>query len=108
MKISCEIIKDLLPLYHDSVCSRESKDMVDEHLSYCNNCREELAAMDNDLPIDSKGQNLIEAEVVKNLSKRWKKGMIKSLLKGALITLLVLLGLYLLFSIFFDIKLYVV
>ncbi len=97
----------MLPLYHDGVCSHESKDMVDEHLSYCNDCREELAAMDKDLPIDNKVQNLSEAEVIKSLSKRWKKGMIKSLLKGALIMLLVLLGLYLVFSVFFSIRFYV-
>ena len=53
--------------------------------------------------LDEYGQDA----VVKNLSKRWRKGMHKSLLKGALITLLVLLGLYLVFSIFFGIGVYV-
>lgn len=107
MKISCDIIKDLLPLYHDSVCSPESRHTVEEHLNYCNDCREELAAMDKDMSITNKGGNLSEAEVIKSLSKRWKKGMNKSLLKGALIMLLVLLGLYLVFSVFFGIGFYV-
>ena len=31
MKISCDIIRDLLPLYKDNVCSDASKDMVEEH-----------------------------------------------------------------------------
>ncbi len=30
MQVNCEIIKDLLPLYHDDVCSQESKKLVEE------------------------------------------------------------------------------
>ena len=41
-KISCEVIKDMLPLYYDNVCSDDSKRMVEEHLSYCDNCKMEL------------------------------------------------------------------
>ncbi len=88
MNISCNIIKDLLPLYHDGVCSDESKAMVEEHLSHCENCRNELAAMDN-FPIISRNEkNISEAHEIKQLSKRWKKGMIKSALKGVVFTLL--------------------
>lgn len=107
MKISCEIIKDLLPLYHDSVCSPESRHTVEEHLSCCDDCREELAAMNKDISITNKEGNVSEAEVIKSLSKRWKKRLNKSLLKGALIMLLVLLGLYLVLSVFFGIGFYV-
>ena len=32
MSNKCDIIKDLLPLYADDVCSDESKKAVDEHL----------------------------------------------------------------------------
>ena len=89
MKISCEIIKDLLPLYHDGVCSYDSKTMVEEHLAYCDSCKAELQAMDEELPINNAEQNLNEAEAVKKLSRRWKKGMNKSLLKGILITIVI-------------------
>lgn len=88
MKISCEIIKDLLPLYHDGVCSNESNAMVEEHIADCENCRNELHEMDTDILIAKQEQNLSEAETVKKLSKRWKNGMFKSLLKGILFTLL--------------------
>ncbi|MDR1913974.1 MAG: zf-HC2 domain-containing protein [Clostridiales bacterium] len=90
MKVSCEIIKDLLPLYHGGVCSNESKTMVEEHLAYCDSCKAELQAMDEDLPINNTEQNLNEAEAVKKLSRRWKKGMNKSLLKGILITIVII------------------
>lgn len=35
MKVPCNIIEDLLPLYHDNVCSEESRAMVKEHLQTC-------------------------------------------------------------------------
>jgi len=88
MNISCEIIKDLLPLYHDGVCSNETKEMVEEHLKNCENCKAELAAMDAVLPIENTERNLREAEAVQQLSKKWKKGMFKSLLKGVLYALI--------------------
>lgn len=39
MKLSCEVIKDLLPLYEDEVCSEESRGLVEEHLTECAECR---------------------------------------------------------------------
>lgn len=82
MKISCEIIKDLLPLYNDGVCSSESTVMVEEHLTQCENCKAELKAMDELLPINYTEQNFEQAEAVRELSKKWRKGMLLSLLKG--------------------------
>lgn len=104
MKISCEIIRDLLPLYHDGVCSNESRQMIEEHLSECENCRAELKAMDDMLIIPDKKQNLADAEAVKNLSRKWKKGMFKSLLKGILITLVIVILFALVLYLFMDIR----
>ena len=38
MKHECEVILDLLPLYHDGVCSEKSREMVEEHLKECEAC----------------------------------------------------------------------
>lgn len=38
--ITCEVIKDLLPLYVDDVLSPDSRAIVEEHLSYCSECKE--------------------------------------------------------------------
>lgn len=35
MKYPCSIIQDLLPLYVDEICSEESKNIVEDHLSQC-------------------------------------------------------------------------
>ena len=104
MKISCEIVKDLLPLYHGSVCSNDSKTLVEEHLAYCDSCKAELQAMDDALPVNNTEQNLSEAEAVKKLSRRWKKGMMKSLLKGVFITVLAIALIALILYIFMDFK----
>ncbi len=46
MKQTCEIIRDLLPLYRDGVCSAESREAVEAHLETCVACREELRLME--------------------------------------------------------------
>jgi len=104
MKVSCEIVRDLLPLYLDGVCSNDSNAAIDEHLLACENCKAELQAMQNSFPLNSVEKNLYEAEAVKNLSKKWKKSIKWSLLKGILITVLVLAALALILYVFLDIK----
>ena len=54
MKIDCEVIRDLLPLYTDDACSEMSRVMVEEHLQDCPSCRSML-------------QKLRESEIEQNL-----------------------------------------
>ena len=52
MKISCNIIEDLLPLYVDDMVSEDSRQLVEEHLKECTTCQkmmEEDYAMYEDL-----------------------------------------------------------
>jgi len=88
MKTSCKITKDLLPLYHDQVCSNESRAMVEEHLAACDNCKAELQSMDEEIPMDTIKQNLDEAESMQLLSKKWMRRAFSAYLKGAFIALL--------------------
>ena len=39
MKTQCEVVRDLLPLYTDEVCSETSRELVEEHLQECPACR---------------------------------------------------------------------
>lgn len=41
-KNNCEIVRDLLPLYAENMCSEKSRRLVAEHLSECGECRKEL------------------------------------------------------------------
>ena len=42
MKMECEVIRDLLPLYADQACSDQSRALVNEHLLDCADCRDML------------------------------------------------------------------
>ena len=43
--MNCKIVQDLLPLYHDGVCSEESRAAVEEHLAHCPACRRHMEAL---------------------------------------------------------------
>ena len=104
MNLSCGIIKDLLPLYFDGVCSNDSKAIVEEHIKTCDSCKAELLGMEMSLPIGNVERNIKEAEAINMLSKRWKKGMMKSLLEGTLITLIVIALIALFLFLFVDVQ----
>lgn len=88
MRKQCKIIEDLLPLYHDGVCSEESRQMVEAHLSKCEECRKLLAQIDDDIIFPAKDEDV---EVLKGISKAVRRGKNKALLAGILISLAVIL-----------------
>lgn len=45
MNITCNVIKDLLPLYAEDMVSEDSKALVDDHLCSCDSCTKELAEL---------------------------------------------------------------
>ena len=65
----CGIVKDLLPLYADNVCSIESKKLVIEHLADCEECQKELDGYE----LDIKARNAIEKEAVKRFKKKTER-----------------------------------
>lgn len=77
MKYPCELIQDLLPLYHDNVCSPPSRKMVEEHLSDCEACRSLVQKMDPNAMDDSLQSE--REHVVQNYNNQVKR---KSLLVG--------------------------
>lgn len=87
MSISCDIIRDLLPLYHDDVCSADSKEAISEHLKGCETCREELRLIEADLNtphISPKSEKSIKA-----VSAAWKKSKKRAYVKGTIITTII-------------------
>lgn len=54
MKITCEVIQDLLPSYIDGLTSPQSNQLIEEHLATCNSCREFLAQMQADVDAPSR------------------------------------------------------
>ena len=70
-KFDCEIIKDLLPLYADNVCSEKSCEIVEEHLRNCSDCSEELRKIKECPTVPEVDEDLKRA--VKNAGKKIKK-----------------------------------
>lgn len=89
-KISCDIVKDILPLYYDNVCSSDSKQMVEEHLSDCDSCKSELDRIEDDIKIPKEEieKNRNDGNVIKNISSFWNRSRVKSFIKGVIISAL--------------------
>lgn len=45
MNISCDVIRDILPLYAENMASQATRDLVDSHLCDCESCCAELNAL---------------------------------------------------------------
>lgn len=73
MKYSCDMIKDLLSLYCDNVCSGDSRAAVEEHLAECEPCRNELKKLKDTTYTDSLGQerNYVIESYKRNLKKKF-------------------------------------
>lgn len=79
MKLPCKTIEDLLPLYHDGVCSEESRRLVDEHIEGCEKCRKILDALSGEPEVsyvnDSAPLKSIQEELDKSMAKSYRKGI---------------------------------
>ena len=65
MKYSCEMIRDLLPLYLDDVASPSSRQVVEEHLQECPDCQRMLGRLKNDeteLAISAEKEDVIAGQ----------------------------------------------
>ena len=73
MKMNCNVISDLLPLYVDKICSDESRELVDGHLADCRDCSALLQQMlsteiETDLKSETKYVILRQANFFKRKS----------------------------------------
>ena len=96
MKYPCNLIKDILPLYHDGVVSEDSKKAVNEHFMECEGCKTyyekmcqadalEEAAFDEEIAKKT-------ADSFKEVSKTISKKIIKAIIKAVLILSVVAIG----------------
>ncbi len=85
-KLSCNIIKDLLPLYIDRVCSSDSVEAIEEHLKDCPLCEAELLNLQNNTDIKPNIDKDID-KAVKNANKKIKNGKKRVVMKTICIVL---------------------
>lgn len=87
MKTSCKVIQDLLPLYHDNVCSEESCILVGEHLKECELCKQVLKDIGEELVCVVAPND--QGEPIKAIKFAWEKSKTKAFFKGTLITVII-------------------
>ncbi len=71
MKTDCDVIRDLLPLYADDVCSDGSRRMIEEHLLECQDCSamlEKLRKQEIETGLREEKEQVIEYQ-----SKRFRR-----------------------------------
>ncbi len=79
MNLPCEMVQDLLPLYHDGVCSSVSESMVKEHLEGCANCRQVLKEIDAEIAVPE--LEVEKAQPLVSIHVQWNKQTRRMLLK---------------------------
>ena len=85
MKLHCTVIEDLLPIYLDGICSKESEELVEVHLLECPACRKMLAQMRQTGELSV--QPADDLKPLQAISKRWQQGKRSAFRKGVCITL---------------------
>ncbi len=90
-KKECEIVQDLLVNYADGILNQESKKLVEKHLSECEECREKLKFIQEDIK-EKNSKEQIELDYLKKIRLKTK---IKSILLALVIIFLIFFILFL-------------
>ncbi len=93
-KMNCEIIKDLLPLYVDKVCSSETKAMVEEHIGECDSCAEFFNSLQNAPTLPALDSDIDKAVV--KVGRRMKKHTKKAVIRAVciIVSILLVIGIF--------------
>ena len=70
MKISCNIIRDLLPLYAENLASEDTRMLVDNHLCVCTDCANFLNQIKQDTPVPMETETETLNKVKKTIIRR--------------------------------------
>ena len=78
-KENCFLIKDLLPLYIDDLCSNESTEIIKNHLEVCEECNKEYSQLKKEPILKEVNDN--SSELIKGVGNMFKKDKKKAILK---------------------------
>lgn len=87
MKLDCELIQDLLPLYAEGLCSAASRRAVEEHLCECEHCRRLTAPLPIEEPGDTPNADRAVKKSIKKVRRRWLSSLIAAVLVVPLLLL---------------------
>jgi len=79
--MKCEIIRDLLPLYCDELCSQESRQEIETNLGQCKACQDYLEEMRGEsVPAPSAPDAEVEAKVLRGVKRKFSRRRRRSIL----------------------------
>jgi len=85
----CSVIRDLIPLYEEKLCSKETAMLVEGHLMECSHCRSLYNEIHEDIGLKEavKQGNLLDAEFEQKGNERkerefWRRYYGSLILKG--------------------------
>lgn len=70
MKVSCNIIRDILPLYAEDMVCEETRELVEEHLCGCDECTKELGRLKKKEAIPVSADTAPMEHIRKSIRKR--------------------------------------
>lgn len=82
--LTCAVVRDLLPLYHDGVVSGETRSAVGEHLMGCEDCRREYEVLREVLP-EAAGKGKTTLTRFRELLKQQKRKKIIAIILAAVL-----------------------
>ncbi|MBO6092647.1 MAG: zf-HC2 domain-containing protein [Oscillospiraceae bacterium] len=90
-KLPCDIVRDLLPLYHDGIVSTVTADAVAEHLEGCEACRSEYQVLCEELPTGTTQEPTTKKKFLA-LMGRQKRKRIAAVIMAVVLTVAVISG----------------
>ena len=83
MKVTCNVIRDILPLYVENMASADTRKMVEEHTGSCERCRKQLDEMSipHNLPADT------DTAPLRKLKATLRKNKIQTIIFSVMFTL---------------------
>ncbi|MBE6851300.1 MAG: hypothetical protein E7504_06150, partial [Ruminococcus sp.] len=75
---NCDMIRDLIPLYSEGLCSEESKQIVEEHTKTCDACRKLLETLPTDTTPESPVPD--EGKTFRKVKKKMKRSLLRNII----------------------------
>lgn len=91
--LDCEIVSDLLPLYHDGVVNEKTRAAVARHVAQCEKCRSELQVLREDLPCDKQTEPATQKKFANLMRNQRNKRILWTGISVVLVTA-ILIGAY--------------
>ena len=95
-KNECNVVRDLMPLVLDRVASDESRELIEEHIASCEECRKQYDEMRSALPEETRVEYEEDrkqfTDALKSVRKQRLKRRIRMIALAAIVCLAVMLA----------------